>query len=84
MDQLTVPLSACASQLRCKLHAACPCPPPGPQVLAALGLAGSAVISYGLALVVQVSPWYDPQASRSGRAVVLGHSMEGPAARCGG
>lgn len=31
------------------------------QVLGALGLAGSAIISYGLALVVQVSPWYDPQ-----------------------
>lgn len=31
------------------------------QVLGALGLASSLVISYGLALVVRVSPWYDPQ-----------------------
>ena len=40
------------------------------QVLAALGLACSAVITYGLALVVQVSPWYDPQVSgRTSKAV---------------
>lgn len=38
------------------------------QVLGALGLAGSAVISYGLALVVQVSPWYDPQVCSDGQA----------------
>lgn len=31
------------------------------QVLTVLGLASSAIISYGLALVVRVSPWYDPQ-----------------------
>lgn len=43
---------------RCTPHA---CLPPPPQVLGALGLASSAVISYGLALVVRVSPWWDPQ-----------------------
>ena len=45
--------------------AACPACPASmaarPQVLGALGLASSAVISYGLALVVRVSPWWDPQ-----------------------
>ena len=49
------------------------------QVLAALGLAGSAVISYGLALVVRVSPWYDPQVRghTQGRAMGLNHKRPG-------
>jgi hypothetical protein len=34
------------------------------QVLGVLGLVSSAIITFGLALVVQVSPWYDPQASQ--------------------
>ena len=37
---------------------------PPPQVLGVLGLVSSAIITFGLALVVQVSPWYDPQASK--------------------
>ncbi|KAL4457599.1 hypothetical protein ABPG75_012464 [Micractinium tetrahymenae] len=49
------------------------------QVLGALGLASSAVISYGLALVVQVSPWYDPQYLIPMLGMLLGNACSGVA-----
>jgi putative ABC transport system permease protein len=49
------------------------------QVLGALGLAGSAIISYGLALVVQVSPWYDPQYLIPMLGMLLGNACSGVA-----
>ncbi|KAL4418920.1 hypothetical protein ABPG77_003710 [Micractinium sp. CCAP 211/92] len=50
-----------------------------PQVLGALGLASSVIISYGLALVVQVSPWYDPQYLIPMLGMLLGNACSGVA-----
>ncbi|KAL4857919.1 ATP-binding cassette sub-family G member 2 [Chlorella vulgaris] len=49
------------------------------QVLTVLGLASSAIISYGLALVVRVSPWYDPQYLIPMLGMLLGNACSGVA-----
>lgn len=50
-----------------------------PQVLGALGFACSLVISYGLAVVVQVRPWWDAQYLIPMLGMLLGNACSGVA-----
>ncbi|GAB4820660.1 hypothetical protein N2152v2_007706 [Parachlorella kessleri] len=47
------------------------------QVLMALGIASSLVLSYGLAVVVQVHPWYDAQYLIPMLGMLLGNACSG-------
>lgn len=47
------------------------------QVLVSLGTAASLVISYGLAVVVQVQPWYEAQYIIPMMGMLLGNACSG-------
>ena len=59
----------------------CPPPthPPPLQVRVSLGFAGAVVLSWGLAVVVQVSPWWDPQYLIPMLGMLLGNACSGVA-----